>query len=242
MSKKIVVFDFDETLGSFSQLFLFWNYIIKILKIKNIKDQKIILFELLDIFPNFFRPLIINILNFVLQNKINNNCKEVLIYTNNNGPIEWCNYIVEYLNYKTNKKIKVIDKIIKAFIVNGKQREKLRTTTDKSITDLIKYTKYSKDLEICFVDDQEHKNMINDNVYYINVLPYNYSKNINKMADTYYNKVLNNNIITKNNFITKILKLNEYYTNKIYNKNELNIHTIISKQLLKYLDDFFNNL
>ena len=239
MSKKIVVFDFDETLGSFRQIFAFWKSINKILKIKNIKEQKIILFELLDLYPKFFRPLIFDILNFVLQNKLNNNCKEVLIYTNNNGPIEWCNYIVEYLNYKTNKKIKVIDKIIKAFIVNGKQREKLRTSSDKSITDLIKYTKYSKDLEICFIDDQEHENMINDNVYYINVLPYNYSMEFNKMAEKYYDEILNNNIISKKSFIDKVIKLNNSYNIKDYDNDELIIHPIISKQLLKYLAEFF---
>ena len=242
MSKKIVVFDFDETLGSFSQIYLFWISIINILKISDKNEQKIILFDLLDIFPKFFRPLIIDILSFVLQNKLNNNCKEVLIYTNNNGPIEWCHYIIEYLNYKTNKKTKVIDKIIKAFIVNGKQREKRRTSTDKSITDLIKYTKYSKKLEICFIDDQEHTDMITDNVYYINILPYTYSLSFNDMATIYYDKMLHHDIIPKNIFINNIIELNKNFIFKENENDELNIQPIISKQLLKYLDEFFNNI
>ena len=242
MSNKIVVFDFDETLGSFGQLFLFWKSIIKILKIENKKNQKIILFELLDLYPKFLRPLIIDILKFVLKQKKLNNCKEVLIYTNNSGPINWCKYIVEYLNYKTDKNTKVIDKIIKAFIVNGKQREKLRTSTDKSIEDLIKYTKYSKQLDICFIDDQEHENMINDNVYYINVLPYKYSFDYNEMAEQYYNKMLNSNIIDKNKFLNKVRDLNKSYIIKNINKDEIDIHPIISKHLLKYLDEFFNEI
>jgi len=242
MSKKIVVFDFDETLGSFSQLYLLWISIIKILNIGN-NEKKIILFQLLDLFPDFFRPSIIDILKYVLINKKNNNCKEVIIYTNNNGPVEWCNYIIEYLNKKTNKKRNVIDKIIKAFIVDGKKREILRTSTDKSMTDLIKYTKYSKNLKICFIDDQEHKNMINDNVYYINVLPYNFNMSFKKMAEIYYENILNDTIISKSDFVSKVLNLNSNYVSKIKeNDDVLNIQPIISKQILTYLDNFFNKM
>ena len=241
MSKKIVVFDFDETLGSFSQLYLLWISINKILNIGN-NEKKIILFQLLDLFPDFFRPSIIDILKYVLTNKLNNNCKEVIIYTNNNGPVEWCNYIIEYLNNKTNKKIKVIDKIIKAFIVDGKKREILRTSTDKSMTDLIKYTKYSKKLKICFIDDQEHKNMINDNVYYINLLPYNFNMSFKKMAEIYYKNILNDTIISKSDFVIKVLNLNSNYVRKNKENDILNIQPIISKQILTYLDNFFNKM
>lgn len=240
MSKKIVVFDFDETLGSFSQLYLLWISIIKILNIGN-NEKKIILFQLLDLFPDFFRPSIIDILKYVLINKKNNNCKEVIIYTNNNGPVEWCNYIIEYLNKKTNKKRNVIDKIIKAFIVDGKTREILRTSSDKSMKDLIKHTKYSKNLKICFIDDQEHKNMINDNVYYINVLPYNFNMSFKIMAEIYYENILNDTIISKSDFVSKVLNLNSNYVSKIKeNDDVLNIQPIISKQILTYLDNFFN--
>lgn len=241
MSNKIVVFDFDETLGSFSQLYLMWISIIKILNI-NKNEEKIILFQLLDLFPNFFRPLIIDILRYVLINKINKNCKEVIIYTNNNGPKVWCNYIIEYLNIKTNKNVKVIDKIIKAFIVNGKKREKLRTSSDKSIADLIKYTKYSKNLDICFIDDQEHENMINDNVYYINVLPYKYNLKFKDMAKKYYDKILNDDVISKKDFINLIVELNNHTSIQKNDKEELEVQPIISKQILKYLDDFFNKI
>ena len=100
----------------------------------------------------------------------------------------------------------------------------------------------SKLLDICFIDDQEHENMINDNVYYINVLPYTYSIDFNDMAELYYNKMLNSNIIDKNIFLNKIHELNKSYVVKKINKDEIDIHPIISKQLLKYLDDFFNEI
>jgi hypothetical protein len=241
MSKRIVVFDFDETLGSFSQLYLLWISINKILNIGN-NEKKIILFQLLDLFPDFFRPSIIDILKYVLTNKLNNKCKEVIIYTNNNGPIKWCNYIIEYLNNKTNKNSNVIDKIIKAFIVDGKKREILRTSNDKSITDLIKYTKYSKNMKICFIDDQEHKNMINDNVYYINVLPYHFNMSFKIMAEKYYENILNENIISKKNFVSQVLKLNANFVSNINKNDTSNIQPIISKQILTYLDKFFNKL
>jgi hypothetical protein len=241
MSKKIVVFDFDETLGSFGQLYIVWVTIINVLNI-NKKQEKIVLFQLLDLFPNFLRPSIIDILNYVLENKLNNNCKEVIIYTNNNGPTCWCNYIIEYLNKKISNKTDVIDKIIKAFIVNGKKREKMRTSSDKSVEDLIKYTKYSKNLKICFIDDQEHKNMINENVYYINVLPYNFNMSFSDIANQYYKKILNNNIIKKSDFINKISALSNNVKIRDINTEDINIQKIISKQILKYLSEFFNKI
>jgi hypothetical protein len=244
MPNKIIVFDFDETMGSFGEINIFWNAILEVLNIDK-KQKKRILFQILDIYPTIFRPLIDDILQFILKQKIKNKCKEVLIYTNNNGPVEWCNYIIEYLNYKTNKNIKTIDKIIKAFIVNGKLREPNRTSIDKSIVDLIKYTKYSKNLEICFIDDQEHKKMIHDNVYYINIIPYKFNMSFEDMIDIYYNKILTNDIINYEEFKQKILKKTKRYninnnTACDIDNKDMHIHTVISKQIINYMYDFFN--
>ena len=63
-NSKIVVFDLDETLGYFMELGMFWdalNAYIKHKQIKNPINQE--LFDnVLDLYPEFLRPNIIEIL------------------------------------------------------------------------------------------------------------------------------------------------------------------------------------
>ena len=66
-SNKIVVFDMDETLGSFQQ-FSIIVYIFE--KIKKNKINQKEFNKLLDIFSNYLRTDIINILNYLKEKKI----------------------------------------------------------------------------------------------------------------------------------------------------------------------------
>ena len=50
----VIVFDVDETLGHFTQLYTFWSLLSEYINNTN----EIIFFKLLDIFPNFLRPSI----------------------------------------------------------------------------------------------------------------------------------------------------------------------------------------
>ena len=171
-NSKIVVFDLDETLGYFMELGMFWdalNAYIKHKQIKNPINQE--LFDnVLDLYPEFLRPNIIEILKYLKKKKEKKNCSKLMIYTNNQGPIEWANYIMKYFEKKLNYKI--FDQIIAAFKVQGKRVELCRTTHMKTHSDLIKCTKVSEDTEICFLDDVYYPDMSNDKIYYINVKPY----------------------------------------------------------------------
>ena len=97
-SSKIVVFDLDETLGYFMEFGMFWDAFKEYIKHKQIKkpiDQS--LFNiLLDLFPEFLRPNIIGILNYLKNKKQKNHCDKLMIQTNNQGPIEWANHIIDY--------------------------------------------------------------------------------------------------------------------------------------------------
>ena len=56
---KVIVFDLDETLGSFAHLEILWNTLL-------LYNQNNILFnDLLDLYPEFIRYGIINILEYV---------------------------------------------------------------------------------------------------------------------------------------------------------------------------------
>ena len=69
---KIVVFDLDETLGYFVEFGIFWDTLSTYI-LKNNKDNKDEPTQedfnaILDLYPEFLRPNIINILNY-LKNK-----------------------------------------------------------------------------------------------------------------------------------------------------------------------------
>ena len=112
MSKKIVVFDLDETLGYFKDVGLFWYALNKYKKKVLYKD----FYYLMELFPQVFRPLIYKILEYLKEEKLNNRCDDVLIYTNNQAPKLWCELIVNYLNKKINYVL--ITKIINSFEIN----------------------------------------------------------------------------------------------------------------------------
>ena len=62
---KIVVFDLDETLGYFTEYGIFWDSLGNYLKTKNKRALTQKDFDdILDLFQEFIRPNIINILDF----------------------------------------------------------------------------------------------------------------------------------------------------------------------------------
>jgi|TARA_B110000261_G_scaffold38746_1_gene45318 hypothetical protein len=235
-TNNIVVFDLDETLGNFTQLSIFWE---ALNKYHNTTLSEDYFFKLLDTFPEFLRPNIYNILKYLLKQKRNNKCDNIMIYTNNQGNKKWVTMITRYFDMKL--KQQTFDKIISAFKVRGKQIELCRTTHDKSVSDLFRCTKIPENTQICFIDDQLHPLMKHDNVYYINVKPYNYSIDFEKMTDTYYT----HNIKTGDKkefikFMTTHMNKSGYLSEPI-NIDEHNVDKIISKQLLIHLRDFFKS-
>ena len=244
---KIVVFDLDETLGYFTEFGVFTDCL-KSYKEQNNIDKPITqddFNKLLDLYPEFLRPDIINILNYLKNKKEKNICNKVMIYTNNQGSKEWVNNIISYFENKLNYKL--IDQIICAFKINGKKIELCRSSYDKTYNDLIKCTKLPLDAEICFMDDNYFSGMKTDNVYYINIKPYYNSLDFKSMCNKFldsnlYKKLLNGINSNNTDFINYML--NEYKLYHLENINkteeELNIDRIVSKKILVLLQDFFS--
>ena len=87
LGMKIVVFDLDETLGYFTEFGIFWDSLVQYLKSINKQALNQHDFDdVLDLYPEFLRPNIINILNYLKEKKDSNCCHKMMIYTNNNGP------------------------------------------------------------------------------------------------------------------------------------------------------------
>ena len=149
---KIVVFDLDETLGYFTEFGIFWDCLNNYIKSENKKALTQENFnDILDLYPEFLRPNIINILSYLKTKKKSKCCHKMMIYTNNQGPKQWAHNIVSYFESKI--KHKLFDQIISAFKINGTRMEICRTSHVKSHKDFIKCTKLPASAEICFLDD-----------------------------------------------------------------------------------------
>jgi hypothetical protein len=160
-----------------------------------------------------------------------------MIYTNNQGPKEWCENIIHYFDNKINYKL--FDQIIAAFKVNGEKVELCRTTHNKTHTDLIKCTQIPSNAQICFLDDKYHHEMTNENIYYINVKPYYHDLPFEVMLERFKKSKLYNQHIDANFdsiMMDSIKKYNYYCTAKPV--SEHNIDVIVSKQMSIHLKLF----
>jgi hypothetical protein len=240
---KIVVFDLDETLGYFVELGIFIDclkrYIFKFNK--NLLLTQNDFNDIINLYPEFLRPNIIDILSFLKNKKENNKCNKIMIYTNNQGHKKWVESIVKYFEDKINYKL--FDQIIAAFKINGEIIEPSRTSHNKSFKDLVRCTKIPVNAEICFLDDNYFPGMNHKSIFYINITPYVYNLDFNVLCNRFINSNIGKKVIhDKEEF--RIFMENEFafYKFKIFEKSneEYNIDKILSKQILLHLHEFFN--
>jgi len=239
---KIVVFDLDETMGYFTQFGIFWDILVNYIKLhRKIELNQDDFNRILDLFPEFLRPNIINILTYLKSKKLTNCCSKMMIYTNNTGPREWANHIIEYFESKI--EYKLIDQIIAAFRINGKQVELYRTSHHKTHEDFIRCTKVPLNAEICFMDDNFYPEMANDNIYYINIKPYYHDLDFDYMIKTFYKSDIGKELIEDNeeDFESIMWKEIKKYKYDVVNKNkkEYEIDKILGKQIVLHLQEFF---
>lgn len=240
VSNKVVVFDLDETLGYFLELGVFWEALLSYAKQDNILTQPIFN-KVLDLYPEFIRPNIFTILKYLKRQKTKGVCRSVMIYTNNMGPPEWVHFIKNYIHEKL--EYNLFDQVIGAFKVNGKIIEICRTTNEKNKDDFIRCTKLPENIEICFIDNEYHENMNQDDIYYIKVNTYIHTLMPNIMIDRFISSQVskalvqnNDDLIEFNKFITAYMKR---YSGIIKTKDEYEIDKIVSKQLMVLLQSFF---
>jgi len=239
---RIVVFDLDETLGYFMELGMFWDSLTNYIKNNNINisiDQNLFN-KILDLYPEFLRPNILGILNYLKNKKEINHCDKLMIYTNNQGPKEWAKYIKNYFETKLN--FKIFDQIIAAFKVQGQQLELCRTTHMKTHKDLIKCTKIPEDTYICFLDDVFYPGMSNDKIYYINIKPYIYDLTFDEMINRFQKSGILPAEPTscRDQILHDMKKYSYIYVGKSVEAQ--NIDKILSKQIIKHLHKFFDNI
>ena len=196
---KVVVFDVDETFGHFVQFGLFCavldEYYKADISYKHFND-------LVEIFPEIFRPNIIRILDYIRKKKDNGVCSKVMIYTNNQGPDKWVQHIRDYLEMKLRERTlasaaassstdlaiipPLFDHIIGGFKSrnasgsgsgsgdpsSSSSRYPERTTGEKTVSEFLRCSRLPPDIEICFLDDVLHERMVDEKVYYIKLQGY----------------------------------------------------------------------
>ena len=233
-NNRVIIFDLDETLGYFVELGIFIDCLEEYYN-KKIENKEF--FKILDLYPEFIRPYMLSILKYISIKKEEKKCYKVMIYTNNQGEKSWVENIKNYFEYKLNNKL--FDKIIAAFKVDGKRIELNRTSHNKSVDDLFRCVKLPKNIKICFIDDQYHEQMVDDQVFYIKVEPYLYPIDFNEMIKRY----VNSHGLIDENFIKEMNNLYKKYNYKVINKDEeeYKIDKIVSKKLFSHIKNFLND-
>jgi len=247
-STKIVVFDLDETLGSFAELESLWSGILQYLNISsNIPGFMQREFnQLFDLYPEFLRYGILNILEFLLNKKDLKYCFKIFIYTNNQCLSAWTYLISKYITFLMKSRVDVFDQIICAFKVNNMTIEPMRTSHEKSHGDFIRCTMMPKNVELCFVDNTFFSKMKHDKVYYIQPISYYHGLTYDEIMRRFIGSTLYRSLFT---FIdsTKFTEfIRDWFIRKgsscfqrIKVENESEIDVFVYQKMMYHIHEFF---
>jgi len=245
---KTFVFDLDETIGSFSELYILFKcieYIKTDLKLSIFDNDKELLFALLDLFPEFFRYGISIIFQYLYEKKQITNNISVYIYTNNSCiPISWTTIIVKYMEEKFGVE-NLFDNIIRAFKIGNQVVEYNRTTATKTYKDLIRCVHIPVNTELCFIDNIDYPKMKHRHVYYIQPKPYYHYVNRSEIIERFINSQCGNSMQTLVQDKLKNLVLNYYNKNDyilheyVKTKEEFETDIILSKKIMYHIKNFF---
>lgn len=238
--KKHFIFDLDETLGSFSDLYLLWKGV-QCINEKNGKKIEIdatLFNEIVNLYPEFLRYGITTILEYLYHKKQKKQCGNVYIYTNNQCDPPWIDLIISYFESQFNLK-GLFEKPICAFKINNKHNNLSRTSHEKKYTDFLNCTLISKMAELCFVDDTFFPKMHNDQVFYIQPKPYHHNLSTNEIIQRFIESKINNR------FCISIHSLKDWFhgvsalrpSTKTRSEKETDIE--ISRKLMCNIREFF---
>jgi hypothetical protein len=181
---KVLVFDLDETIGCFTELHTIWKLIFQPSSTNDNAlpppyisehDKQLIFNELLDLYPEFLRTGILQILGYVYSRIVAGECHKIYLYTNNQCEYpDWVKHIVLYLNNKVTggNEHFIFERPICAFKIKNVRIEPKRTSHNKIYDDFIACSFLPKSTEICYLDDKQYEQMKHDKVYYIQPPPY----------------------------------------------------------------------
>jgi hypothetical protein len=239
-SKKVITFDLDETIGSFGELYILWEAITDYYKkIEKIHDMDTIFYNLLDLYPEFLRHGILNILRYLYNKKLSGECSKVFLYTNNQcyglDNSKWLSFLIGYIHSKIcSQNIVLFDKIICAFKINNQIMEPMRTTHNKTYSDFIRCSLLPKSAEICFIDNTYYQKMLNDRVYYIQ--PRSYYHMLSK--EIILDRLVNQWKTPELDFYFIRDRFSKYSIGSRFYSNQ-SVDIMVSQKIMYHLKEFF---
>jgi len=249
-SSKVIVFDLDETLGSFCDLDILWRGLLEYATTNSyfvFNNTQENFNELFDLYPEFLRYGILNVLDFLYYKKIKGECDKVCIYTNNRLQKQWTNMIIQYLENKQNVD-GLFDDYICAFKINKQIIDPRRTTNNKTYNELIRCLLVPRKTEICFIDNTYYDKMKNDKVYYIQPKAYYHKMKTYEIINRFINSNFVNfcNTPTRNilktecsDFLYEWFIKNKSLNTSVKSENEVEIDLAVSKQMMYHIREFF---
>lgn len=265
---KVIVFDLDETIGSFNEFVMLFLYLengmCKDAKHWTLgKEQHILegfatrtsttdfssssyqnLFnELLDLYPSFLRYGILNVFQFLNEKKRTHECYKIYIYTNNKYSPDFPQKIQKYVDYKLGTR-GFIDKIICAFKIGDKIIEPSRTTTDKTHADFIQCTMLPRHTEICFVDNTLYSDMRGNKIFYIQPKNYYHKMGWRNIVDVFlqspiYSKYFHRNGEDMRNALYGLKEGEDIPRNEILYAKLAEDDVKVYKKLMYHVKEFF---
>ena len=240
-AKKVVVFDFDETLGSFVDLEILWSMITQYKHTIDFND-------VLDIYQQeFIRYGMMSILEYLFSKKNSGECYKIYVYTNNKAEKPWVQLIINYFNHKISRSIPLFDQIIYAFKINNVHTELNRTTHKKTYGYFIRCTLLPQTTAICFIDDVLYKDMKTERLYYIKPKPYKHRLSTHDIISRFiYSKVGSDLLPTdksrnifKTNFIKKNMMIGNYKSQSNYSNTAFKNDILVAQKIMYHLKEFF---
>lgn len=237
--KKHFIFDVDETLGSFSDLYILWKGIQQ--KDKNKKNNlmsKVIFNQLLNLYPEFLRYGITTILEYLYHKKKKNQCGNVYIYTNNQCEPPWIELIISY--FETQFGLNgLFEKPICAFKINNKHNNSCRTSHEKNYRDFLNCTLISKNIELCFIDDTFFPKMHNDQIFYIQPKSYHHSLSVDEIIRRFIESKIIEEPFISANFLKEWFSKHPSLKKTTRSRLEKEIDIEISRKLMSNIREFF---
>lgn len=244
---KQFVFDLDETIGSFSDLYILFQCIDHFQSEYNIvlyDDVSILVSQMLQLYPEFFRHGIEIVMEYLHNKKAAGACSGVYIYTNNSCiPDTWPYFITNFI--ETNWNLPgLFDSVIRAFKINGNLIDQRRNTSEKTHSELLRCLILPRNTEFCYLDNEHYPKMEHRYVYYLQPRPYHHYLNNTIILERFIKSELGHHM-------AHLLKADLYhilpgwYTNRGYSLNvyrpiDIDIDLHISKRILKYMCKFFS--
>ena len=241
-SKRVVVFDLDETLGSFVDLEILWNIILKYTSHGHIEFD-----DILDLYPEFIRYGILSIFKYLYRKKISGECHKIYLYTNNQSTKQWVQLLIRYFNGKFKGDLLLFDQIIYAFKINNVQVELNRTTNRKTHDDFIRCAILPSTTSICFIDDIMYKDMKKERIYYIKPKAYKHHLStdaiIQRLFRSKQGMLLLHSESAKASFQTEFTEkckhIGVYRMPNIIIESVIKHDIIVSQKLMYYLKEYF---